>query len=211
MTMTWNPSDHNTTSATVVLTNGNLTYAVTNPAGGGLQNGIRGFNGSYVGGVAHKLFYSAKLDVVDNQPFTGIGVANLAPVPLIPSSLLVGVTCENGFEFYNNTNNGGGSFSITAGDVVDTAADLGSLLIWWRLNGGSWAPSGDPAAGTGGRPLTNLSGASIAPYCNLGGNGAPPGQWTANFGATAYPFASPSGYSNWFFGNPSSGGLWFNH
>ena len=197
LAMAWNPADRNTTTATVTLSNGNLTWTLSNPASGGTQNGIRGFDCGIVGGAAHKLFFSAKLDALDNQPFTGIGVADLAPNPLVPSSLLVGVTCENGYEFYNGTNNGGTSFAYGAGDVVDTAVDTGLLLIWWRKNGGSWAPSGDPAAGTGGRPITNLSGAGIAPYSNLGGNGAPAGQWTANFGETAYPFAAPSGFLNW--------------
>jgi hypothetical protein len=194
--MSWNPADHNTTTATVVLTNGNLTWTLTSPSGT-TQNGIRGRNATIVGGAAHKLFYSAKLDAVDSNPFTGIGIANLAPVPLVPSTILAAVTCQNGWEFFNGTNNGGGSFTFTTGDVVDTAVDTGLLLIWWRKNGAAWQPSGDPAAGTGGRSIANLSGLNLAPYSDLGGSGAPAGQWTANFGATAYPFAAPSGYSNW--------------
>jgi hypothetical protein len=200
-TLTWNPQDSNATSATVVVSPGNLQWTLTSPSGTA-QNGLRGLDGGYTGGDPHSLFYSATYTIVDNNAFTGIGIASLSPRPLDPATLLVAVICPNGFAFFNGGNNGGvGAFTYAIGDVIDTAVDMALLKIWFRKNGGAWAPSGDPALGTGGYSIANLSGKKLAPYSDLGGNGAPAGKWTANFGATAYSFAAPSGFLNWTSGN----------
>lgn len=191
---TWNPTDHNTVGGVgVTVSNGDLTWTLT--AGGGSQTGLRAYTGGFVGGATGKLFYSMTCVTADGNGFAGMGIANLAPVPLITSSILAAVTCLNGFQFFNGGNTSG-NFTYTTGDVIDVATDLSLLLVWFRKNGGAWTSGGDPALGTGGRTIANLSGLSIAPYANLGAGGSP-GQWTANFGASAYPFAAPSGFSNW--------------
>lgn len=202
--VSYNPADHNIVGGvSVTLTNSNTVFTLTAPSAA-TQTGIRALDGGFVGGASWKLFYSAVYTTVDNNAFTGIGVGSLTPVPLVPSTLLVGVACPNGFQFFNGGNNGGGGFTYTAGDVIDTAVNLGLLLIWWRKNGGAWQPSGDPALGTGGRSIANLSGLRVAPYMNLGGNSTPVGKWTSNWGSMAYTNAAPAGYDNWTINYPLS-------
>lgn len=81
---------------------------------------------------------------------------------------------------------------LTAGAVYDTAVDFANARIWFRKNGGNWNNSGtaDPATNTGGLDTSAITGTLYAAV-TVFSNGD---QFTANFGASAWTYAPPSGF-----------------
>lgn len=65
-----------------------------------------------------------------------------------------------------------------AGDNIDVALDRVNKKVWFRKNNGSWLPSGNPAAGTGGQAMASIG--AIFPALEVGGGHS----LTANFGTT---------------------------
>ena len=89
----------------------------------------------------------------------------------------------------------GGMPTYVSGDVIDMAVDITNRLIWFRKNGGNWNNSGtaDPATGAGGVTYAAITGAVFAAIeTRTAGMTV-----TANFGATAYGYAAPTGNSDW--------------
>lgn len=86
--------------------------------------------------------------------------------------------------------------SFVAGDVLDMCVDVTNKVIYWRKNGGNWNndASANPTLGLSGRGISwsTMTGASGALYAAIAmqnsGDAA-----TANFGASAFTFAKPSG------------------
>jgi hypothetical protein len=80
-------------------------------------------------------------------------------------------------------------------DVWGIAVDFGARLAWFRKNGGNWNvdPTANPATGVGG---VTFASASYTPWVRFPG-GISGEVVTANFGATAYANAAPSGFNNW--------------
>lgn len=82
--------------------------------------------------------------------------------------------------------------AIVTGDVIDFAVDVDAGKIWFRRNGGLWNSDSlaDPATGVGG-----ITGWTITkpwfPCVNIYQTGAV----TVNFGATAFTYAKPTGFS----------------
>jgi len=74
------------------------------------------------------------------------------------------------------------------------AVDLNYQAIWFRFNGGQWNLGGNPSTNSGGINISNLSGV-LYPGCSL--FTAVGESFTANFGASAYSYAPPAGFSNW--------------
>jgi hypothetical protein len=170
-TTTWNPSDKN---AGIALTNGNLTAT---RSGGSGDAGVR----SIASTSTAKVYWEITADTLTNTN-NAFGVANST----------WNLTWVDGS--FNNA----GSWGLNAllpyasGDVIGVALDATARKVWYRVNGGSWGPSGDPAAGTGGRDISTLTGALYAlVFSNPNGDGH-----TANFGATAYANSAPSGFGN---------------
>jgi hypothetical protein len=100
--------------------------------------------------------------------------------------------------------------SYGIGDVVCVALDCDNGLVWFRKNGGHWVgtdnTTADPASGTAGIKADSSSSSPWAnqspgnpqkglffPAINLCGH---LGQFTANFGATAFAQAVPSGFTS---------------
>jgi hypothetical protein len=81
------------------------------------------------------------------------------------------------------------------GDRWGIAVDFGPRLAWFRKNGGLWNMNGsaNPVTGIGG---VSFAAASYAPWIRFFSN-AVANAYTANFGATAYGNAAPSGFDNW--------------
>lgn len=85
------------------------------------------------------------------------------------------------------------------GDVIGIAIDFTNQRIWFRV-----APSGLWNGNAAGDPATNVNGANIAalsgsltPVCTFGGLVGVAGNVnTANFGATAFSGAVPSGFTS---------------
>lgn len=86
--------------------------------------------------------------------------------------------------------------------VLDFAVNRLAGLLWIRIDGGVWNAGGgaDPATNTGGFDISMLTGnqspAILYPAYQLFGDGGGLGTIVGNFGASAYPFAAPPGYTN---------------
>jgi hypothetical protein len=85
-----------------------------------------------------------------------------------------------------------------AGDVIGVALDLDNGHAWWRKNTGSWIGTGgtpDPATNVGGCDISHMlaNRCHVYPAVNLSGSAA---KFTANFGASAFTGAVPSGFNS---------------
>ena len=99
--------------------------------------------------------------------------------------------------YLNNAQQSGKGVSFGANDVVQVAVDLDARLFWVRKNGtGDWntTANANPATGAGGISLATL-GAWIAPYVWV--SAANNQSATANFGASAFAYTPPTGFSGW--------------
>ena len=85
--------------------------------------------------------------------------------------------------------------TLTTGDQVDVAIDLGAKLVWFRKNGGDWNNDAgtDPATGVGGISTSYWT-LPMAPAVGIAASG---NAMTLNFGATAYTYAKPTGFLDW--------------
>jgi hypothetical protein len=103
------------------------------------------------------------------------------------------IECGGGTLYSNNGSAAGGTTPVVNGDVLGFAIDLTARVGWVRKNGGAWSNAGNPATGTGGAgPIAAGAFAPAVGFQNGSGDAM-----TANFGATAYANAAPSGFSNW--------------
>jgi len=95
--------------------------------------------------------------------------------------------------------------ALTTGDVICVAVDLINRRSWFRLGAaGNWnnTVGHDPTNGTGGAGGFVVPAGTIIPFVTFGsGLGGPVGVagniMTANFGASAFVGAMPSGYVAW--------------
>lgn len=177
MPTTWNPSD----LVSETLSNGNLT-AVTSAAGG-----VR----SIFSASAGKWYWEATFG---GASAPGIGFANssaaLGTVWATPTNAAI---AKNGSIYVNNVLQSGG-VSIATSSTICVALDLVNQRVWWR-NGaaGQWNGSGTA------NPATNVGGISLSvlgtPLFALVASNATGSTWTANFGASAFVGAVPSGFN----------------
>ena len=78
------------------------------------------------------------------------------------------------------------------GDIMMMAVDIDAGKAWWGTNG-TWYDGGDPGAGTGAH-CTSVSGAIFVYQYNAGSRTE---TTTTNFGATAFSYTIPSGFTAW--------------
>lgn len=179
-----------TKSANVALTNSNLTATHTNTTGG---DGAR-----VVPAVAAGKFYFEIKSVLSRGQFDGMGVLPAATSYATFGTAGVGngVTVQRGGSIQiNGVNMGSLLGTFAANDVLGVAIDLTGHLVWCRRNTGSWNGSGtaDPATGTGG---FTIPATAVAPGIAFAGTGtAINDAFTANFGASAFAGAVPSGFT----------------
>ncbi len=86
-----------------------------------------------------------------------------------------------------NSSPGTGS-TYTTGDVIGVAYDDSTGNLWWAKNN-VWQRSGDPA--TAANPIFTLSAGTYYPAGTIGTSGVV----TANFGASAFVYTPPSGFT----------------
>ena len=116
---------------------------------------------------------------------SAVTTANITGVSLGSGSALI----------YSNGVNTGISLGVSAvGDRYDMAIDLTARQGWIRRNGGNWNGSGtaNPATNVGG--VTIAATVTFAPYAAFNA-GANSNAMTANFGASAFSGAVPSGFT----------------
>lgn len=183
---TWNPSDK---QAQATLSNGNLTAAATASSPYSIT-----FARAITGRTSGKYYWEVKYDSGNATVVAMVGVCNgSASLSTYPGG------DANGWGWYAYdgqlyTNNAAvlslGTYAI--GDTIDVAIDLATNKMWLGKNG-TWANSGNPAAGTG-QVTSSLSG-TIYPCVGVQSGIARAVQWTADFGATAFTNTVPSGFT----------------
>ena len=177
---TWNPADK---SASIILSNGNLTAEKANVAG---THAVRSITGVSSG----KWYWEVTIDVdTGSERYNGIGIGTSdAALNLDPGHDAngYGYWGRDGKKYYNAVGTAFGSIYSTA--VIGIALDMDAGKIWWSLNG-VWQASGNPGAGTN-EAYSGIVGTFYAMYSAYGrGN-----QATANFGASAFAYTVPSGF-----------------
>jgi len=193
---TWSPSDK---SVSVTLSNGNLT---ANNAASSLQ-GVRSVDRVYHG----KYYWEVSYDAT-NGSAGGVGVANGyitvnagATAPNTASNFMV-IVNPNGNTYAGGSTVGTPSFgTIATGSIICFALDLDSRQLWIRVGAtGNWNNNAAYAPGGVGGISVPLLGSAYGAYAyaNFTQSAA---QYTANFGATAFAGAVPSGYQSGFPGS----------
>lgn len=85
-------------------------------------------------------------------------------------------------------------------EIICMAIDLDNGMFWCRRLGGNWNNSGtaNPATNTGGLALNaGMTTGSPAIHAAVGVQSPPTDQLTVNFGASAFGYAMPSGFTAW--------------
>jgi len=179
---TWNPLDK---SAAVTLSNNNLTAQNTSGA-----SGVRSTN-SYTTG---KWYFEITYTTAGNNTNTCSGVATAAAGLTTPFFNNVGVRCTTG-DIIANASTVATLGAVTVGSVLSFAVDLVNQQMWVRLNGGNWNNSGtaNPATNTGGFSISFFT-APVFAWASFGDVLA---VQVANFGASAFAFVMPSGFTAW--------------
>lgn len=175
----------------VTLSGGDLTAAQN------LNNGVEGVRGT-VGKTTGKWYWEATHTGATASDID-VGFANTG-YPSGANGGRPGQSDTNGVAytsggtlFYNNIGFGAPVLATwsASGAVVMLAVDVDANLFWVGVNG-TW--DGNPAAGTGGRTIGGSG--SIYPWAGFF-NETSGSTVTANFGATAFAYTEPSGFSGW--------------
>jgi hypothetical protein len=171
------------TTLNVTLSNSNLTAAHANAT---TNSGVRGIAPKSAG----KYYCEYRVDVFGSDKLGLITAAG----SYATSAAFASVVMSNGnANVFGTTSPNIGSFVV--GNVLCVAVDFDAGLMWFRKNANNWNNSGtaNPATGVGGTAFT----AHLSAMPAIGFSGAAGATFTANFGATAYGFTKPSGFSDW--------------
>jgi hypothetical protein len=187
---TWDPAYK---AATIALTNGNLTAT-----GSGSTYQVTRSTTSHAGG---KVYWEITLTTQTSTLRNGAGNANV-----LTSTTIAAVLDAFGFgntqqTRLNSSNLNSGSTASSSGDVISFAFDITNKLLWvsspvMRAASTPWNNSGTS------NPSTNTLGASLAglnpgPYYAMADLFEAGGSVIANFGASAFTIAVPTGFTAW--------------
>jgi hypothetical protein len=183
--MTWNPVDKD---AAITLSNGNLTATASG------TSAVRA-NGGQSGG---KFYWEITATTfLNSASFVGLATAAAVFANSYSQTGVSGIT-RSGLLYVDNsalTTLG----ASNSGTVICFAVDLTAKLIWIRYGAaGQWNGSGtaNPTTGTGGYSTGAIGGGTAAyPYFSENGVGD---AVIANFGASAFVGAVPSGFTSGF-------------
>lgn len=184
---TWNPSDK---SANITLSGGNLTVGATTNT----SDGVRSTTRQTVGKVYFEIDWTGA-----TGGDTGCGVAtNLASLTSVGSAASNAAICFASGNIWVNGTSTGTTLSALSSSTVCVAVDLANRRIWFRKDGGLWNNSGtaNPTTNTGGLDISGVLTASNLLYalvCMLTSASTS----VANFGASAFQQAVPSGFVSW--------------
>lgn len=194
---TLNPADK---SASIALTDGDLTY--TSNAGAAVTAGVRGTTSKSSG----KWFFSYDpVTVETGTTRSAIGIARadrvLSNGRQGTDNLSIGHVPAG--TVYNTPDNNASIAAYTsAASAVDVAVDIDAKLIWFRVDGGNWnnSASADPATGAGGISFSGKTGPwfpCVTAYSSVALADGSYGKGTLNFGASAFTYAPPAGFTAW--------------
>jgi SPRY domain len=183
---TWNLSD-----ATAALSGGNLVATVSANGQGARSN---------AGQATGKFYFEVSVQA-SSTTNTCIGVgsrnATFSAFGSGPCTGGIGITRGLGTPIYRNGGLiAGGSLGDTTGvGKYSFAIDLTNKMFWVRWNGGLWngTAGADPAFNVGGVDMSQWWTSSFPAYAIFGSNSLI--SFTANFGATAFAYAVPAGFS----------------
>ncbi len=176
---TWSPSQKTTDMS---VTGSDLVAQVIT---GAQYNHVRGSDGKTSG----KLYWEITLGS-GSASVEALGVVNES-FPVTDGLTYAGKTTNclvqyrNGNIVKNDVPVGTGSGWGTAGDVLCFALDIGGNKMEWKRNNGAWATV-----------TSQLPSGTLYPYFGTAGGGAT-ASMTVNFGATAFVYTPPVGYSGW--------------
>ena len=155
---------------------------------------------SSMGRTTGKYYFEVRWTTLAGGANLGFGIGTTASTySAMGGNATVGNMVFRSGNIYANGSNLGSLLGVQiAGNYVDVAVDLGARLIWFRGVGGFWnstvSATNNPATGVGG--LTIPAG-TMVPFCTFGGTGGVANNvLTANFGASAFAHAVPSGYTS---------------
>lgn len=189
---TWNPSDK---SSQVTLSGGDLT--ATAGAGAFARNGARSTvsktTGKFYWELTHTVDDVIQYGLADSSFSLDSNTANNLGL----DSHGLGIVPTTGVVKCNNVTVGTGQ-TFTTGQTCCIAVDFGAQLFWYRRNGNNWNndAGADPAAGTGGFSSAGIAGTPVFACVMLRSSGG--SDTTVNFGATAFSFTVPTGYTSGF-------------
>jgi hypothetical protein len=179
MAWTWNPSDK---SGNITLSNGNLTAASNVSECSGARCTSYKSSGKWYWEITlGTATTTGPLDL-------GVGTSSTSLGARVGSSATGWGWQLNGYYGHNDVFTANGIAAPTSGDIVSVALDLDNGKIWFGKNG-TWNGSGDPAAGTN-EAFSGVTGnlyPIIVQYHN--------NSWTANFGASAFTYTVPTGFT----------------
>jgi hypothetical protein len=181
----WDPA----TVTAVTLSGGNLVATSTSTS---TDQGARVANAS--GKTAGKFYFEVRLTTVTGGVDTGVGIGTTTSTyAALGTNATVGDLVFTGGNIYANGSPVVALGALTSGALVCIAANFDTRMIWMRLGAaGLWNASGtaNPTTNTGG--ITIPSG-TLVPFCTFNASG---NVFTANFGATAFTGAVPSGFTS---------------
>jgi hypothetical protein len=191
-TTTFNPSDK---GSNVTLSNGNLTASYnTTP-----DNGVRAIGSS----SGSKKYFEATITAgfASGDDGTGISIAGENFTTLASNATGGVVLFNSGNVWVNGTNTLSTGLSLSSTKTIGVAADTTANLIWFTQDGTHWnstsSVTNNPATGVGGVSFSGLSGQAMFPLVLMGGSAGTNHSWTGNFGATAFTYTVPAGYSTY--------------
>lgn len=187
---TWNPSDK---AASLTLSNGNLTDTSTSSAG---NANVRSIFSASTG----KWFWEYILTTVVSGYLPGIANNVIGLTAAVPGTGAC-VVNASGMLYVNTTavmTVGG----VASGSTCAVAVDLNAKRIWLKLGTGDWNNNvaNNPATGVGGVDISALASPPYYAFASISVTG---GVITANFGASTFVNAVPSGFQPGF-GAPTS-------
>ena len=185
------------TITAVMLSGGNLV--ATNVGTTSVDQGARVASTS--GNTSGKYYFEATFTTLTAGGDYGVGIGTPAS-SYLGMGQTGGVTGNMLFRSGNiysaGTLQGGSSLAARSnGDVIGIAVDLDNRRVWFRVApSGNWNNSGtaNPATNTGG--VVTPAG-TMVPFCTFGGaGGTADNVLTANFGASTFTGAVPSGFTS---------------
>jgi len=177
-------------STQVTMTNGNLTATL---------NTLGSHYGARSAAVKTTGKYYFEVKAIDMSSACICGVLSSAGTytNMQAGTSTTMLSAGNGQMVSNNAGNQGSPLGpIAVNDIVCWAIDLDGRKAWARKNGGTWNnnASGNPSTGTLGVNMTTAI--DFAPAVCFAFSGQQLNDaWTANFGASAFAFAVPAGFT----------------
>lgn len=177
-------SFNSASAVTVTLTNSNLTATST-----GTSASVQSID-FFPSGSANKFYFEYTLQsAVAANDFYGVA----GPGYVYALTNYAGCLVTSGTIYTNGGSSGIALGAFVNGDVLCCAVDLARNQIWFRKNAGNWnnSATANPAISAGSISIGGFS-AFFAPSCRFSASGS---AITANFGASTFAQAAPSGFT----------------